>query len=203
MNREEFLRQLNALLAGISAEEREDAIKFYRSYFEEAEQSDEEVIAELGSPQKVAESILKNLGMEGNYNHNAGSVKDKKTGSEWGGWAAVLLVLTSPFWLALLLATSFALLAVVITVFAVAVTAVALMVSLALIGFAMLGMGFRTVFSGMAVVGFGILGGGFLTLALWVLAVVLVVWVFGVFLPWALKGLWALCKKPFEKRRIR
>ena len=45
--------------------------------------------------------------------------------------------------------------------------------------------------------------GGLIVLAFGVLAVVLVVWIFGGFLPWALKGIWKLCKKPFNKRKER
>ena len=35
------------------------------------------------------------------------------------------------------------------------------------------------------------------------LAVLLVVWVFGAFLPWAFKGIYRLCRKPFDKRKER
>ena len=64
MKREEFLKQLEQLLDGISEEEKADALAFYRSYFEDAgEENEESVIAELESPEKVAQSIKKNLGM--------------------------------------------------------------------------------------------------------------------------------------------
>ena len=64
MKREEFLKQLEQLLDGISEEEKADALTFYRSYFEDAgEENEESVIAELESPEKVAQSIKKNLGM--------------------------------------------------------------------------------------------------------------------------------------------
>ena len=65
MKREEFLKQLEQLLDGISEEEKADALAIYRSYFEdEGEENEESVIAELESPEKVAQSIKKNLGME-------------------------------------------------------------------------------------------------------------------------------------------
>ena len=47
------------------------------------------------------------------------------------------------------------------------------------------------------------MGGGLIVLAIGILAVVLVVWIFGGFLPWALKGIWKLCQKPFNKRKER
>ena len=60
MKREEFLKQLEQLLDGISEEEKADALAFYRSYFEDAgEENEESVIAELESPEKVAQSIRK------------------------------------------------------------------------------------------------------------------------------------------------
>ena len=52
MKREEFLKQLEQLLDGISEEEKADALAFYRSYFEDAgEENEESVIAELESPE--------------------------------------------------------------------------------------------------------------------------------------------------------
>ena len=62
MKREEFLKQLEQLLDGISEEEKADALAFYRSYFEDAgEENEESVIAELESPEKVARASKKIL----------------------------------------------------------------------------------------------------------------------------------------------
>ncbi len=64
MRKEEFLQQLEQLLSGISEEERKEAMAFYRSYFEDAGAENEaSILEELESPQKVAQSILKDLGM--------------------------------------------------------------------------------------------------------------------------------------------
>ena len=149
MKREEFLKQLEQLLDGISEEEKADALAFYRSYFEDAgEENEESVIAELESPEKVAQSIKKNLGMEkenGSYGMPADQnpewnknddmfVKSEEVPKEKkGGWSAaaiVLVVLTSPFWLTLLLVVASLLLAVVATLFGIAVAVVAVMASL-------------------------------------------------------------------------
>lgn len=63
MNREEFMRRLGQLLSDISEEERQDALDFYRSYFEDAGEGNEaSILRELGSPEKVAEDIKRNLG---------------------------------------------------------------------------------------------------------------------------------------------
>ena len=154
MKREEFLKQLEQLLDGISEEEKADALAFYRSYFEDAgEENEESVIAELESPEKVAQSIKKNLGMEkenGFYGMPADQnpewnknddmfVKSEEVPKEKkGGWSAaaiVLVVLTSPLWLTLLLVVASLLLAVVAILFGIAVAVVAVMASLVFAGF--------------------------------------------------------------------
>ena len=63
MNKTEFLEQLERLLGDISEQEREEALDFYRSYFEDAgEENEAQVIQELGSPGKVAAIIKADLG---------------------------------------------------------------------------------------------------------------------------------------------
>ena len=62
MNRETFMKELEALLGDISEEERKEALEYYESYFEDAGKDKEnEVIEELQSPEKVAESIQAGL----------------------------------------------------------------------------------------------------------------------------------------------
>lgn len=62
MSREEFLDQLAYLLQDISPEERDDAIGYYVDYFEEAgPEREQQVIEELGSPEKVAVMIRDSL----------------------------------------------------------------------------------------------------------------------------------------------
>lgn len=227
MNKDEFLRQLEQLLSGISEEERTDALAFYRGYFADAgEENEAAVIAELESPQKVAESILKNLGMEGNggsynsfasrnadrnaeyyrnvndtVNHRNGNADAKKSGSGMTALWIVLLVLTSPLWLTLLLIIFSVLLAAVCVVFGLAVAVVAVVAALIFTGIGLFGGGIAGLAAGNAIVGTGLMGCGLIVLALGILAVVLMVWVFGVFLPWALKWIARLCRMLFKKGR--
>lgn len=70
MNRAEFLAALEAQLQDITAEEREEALKFYNEYLDEAGVENEAaVLAELGSPQKVANIIRANCGF-GTFGQN-------------------------------------------------------------------------------------------------------------------------------------
>ena len=245
MNKDEFLRQLEVLLSGISQEERTEALAFYRSYFEDAGEANEaKILEELESPQKVADSIIKDLGVQpgeacssGAQGASAGAewnpavqsaLEGAATGAEWNpavkgvpqgaaqnaaysapekdgmpGWAIVLLVITSPVWLVMILVILSALLGIVAALFGIAIAVVAVMGALLICGVVLFGAGIGTAFAGNPAIGIGLMGGGLIVLAFGVLAVVLVVWIFGGFLPWALKGIWKLCKKPFNKRKER
>ena len=62
MNRVQFMEQLKKLLSDISEEERQEALEYYESYFDDAgEDQEAEVIRELGSPGKVAAIIKEQL----------------------------------------------------------------------------------------------------------------------------------------------
>lgn len=57
-----FLRELEQYLQEISEEERKEAVLYYENYFEDAGiENEEAVLAELGSPKEVANSILEEL----------------------------------------------------------------------------------------------------------------------------------------------
>ena len=59
MTKYEFLGDLSRLLSQLPKEERDEAIKFYEDYFNEAGKENEtKVIEELGTPQEVAKKIL-------------------------------------------------------------------------------------------------------------------------------------------------
>lgn len=62
MNRAQFMEQLERLLADISEAERQEALDYYESYFDDAgEENEADVIRELGSPGKVAAIIKADL----------------------------------------------------------------------------------------------------------------------------------------------
>lgn len=60
MTKNEYLARLKSCLECIDASEREAAVQFYTEYFEDAgEENAEKVMAELGSPEKLARDIIK------------------------------------------------------------------------------------------------------------------------------------------------
>ena len=224
MNKDEFLRQLEVLLSGISQEERTEALAFYRSYFEDAGEANEaKILEELESPQKVADSIIKDLGVQPGEACSSGA-QGASAGAEWNpavqgaaqnaskgvpqgaaqnaaysapekdgmpGWAIVLLVITSPVWLVMILVILSALLGIVAALFGIAIAVVAVMGALLICGVVLFGAGIGTAIAGNPAIGIGLMGAGLIVLAI------------GGFLPWALKGIWKLCKKPFNKRKER
>ena len=58
MNRKEFLDELAFLLQDIEDVERDEAIQYYQDYFDEAGiENEQQVINELGTPEKVTAII--------------------------------------------------------------------------------------------------------------------------------------------------
>lgn len=67
MNRADFLKNLSELLADVPPTEREEAIQYYNDYFDDAgEENEQSVIASLGTPQQLAETIRAGLADGGN-----------------------------------------------------------------------------------------------------------------------------------------
>ena len=59
MTKQEYLAELNTHLMSLSSEERENAVRFYEEYFEDAGAENEQtVMDELGKPYALAKSII-------------------------------------------------------------------------------------------------------------------------------------------------
>ena len=82
MNREQFIAQLARLLQDLPPAERQEAIRYYQEYFDDAgEENEDAVIQELGSPGKVAASIKANL-QYGGSTFGASDTDMENTGTE-------------------------------------------------------------------------------------------------------------------------
>ncbi len=82
MDKKEFLEQLSNSLGSLPKEERDEALLYYEEFFEDAGTVyEQDVINELGSPQKLAESIMndsaindeRGLVLKQNYTENTKS----------------------------------------------------------------------------------------------------------------------------------
>ncbi len=115
MNRDEFLKRLEILLMQLPEYERLDALAYYEDYFNEAgEENEQQVIRELGSPQKVAESIMadyraSNYQTSGDYREPEENLSIWQKCRNWFNsietWQKVLiivlLIFTFPVWIGL------------------------------------------------------------------------------------------------------
>ena len=82
MNREQFIAQLARLLQDLPPAERQEAIRYYQEYFDDAgEENEDAVILELGSPGKVVASIKANL-QYGGSTFGANDTDMENTGTE-------------------------------------------------------------------------------------------------------------------------
>lgn len=78
MSRWEFMSRLEKLLLYVPIQEREEALQYYNDYFEDAgPENEQEVIASLGSPEKVAENIKRDI-HQSNYGAEPDRVEQGK-----------------------------------------------------------------------------------------------------------------------------
>jgi len=208
MNRNEFLRQLERLLCDIPENERREAIEYYQNYFEDAgPEKEAQIIEELGSPQEVAASIKRNLFGEDYEDYDF--VKEKKQQNAYENQQnkttrnivlAVIIVLTFPLWIGILASAFGILIAGIAVVFAAAVSIIAVVFCFFVMGFVLCGIGMVNLFTGFPAVGLVLTAVGMFLLAFAVLGLIVVVWTVGRILPWTLRAVVRLCKKPFQKR---
>lgn len=208
MNREEFLRQLEKLLSDIPECERREAIEYYQNYFEDAgPEMEEKIIEELGSPQEVAASIKKNLFGEDYKEYDF--INEKKTQESYGRqegmitrrmMVVIIVVLTFPLWVGIAGGAFGILVGGIAAAFGVAVAFLAVVIALLIVGFLLIGIGFANIFTGLPAVGLILISVGMFLLAFAVLGCIVIGWIFGSVIPWALRTVVRLCKKPFQKR---
>jgi len=205
MGKKEFLDRLERLLGDISQEEREEAVTFYRSYFDEAGLENEAfVIEELGSPEKAAEAIKRDLGMiaetgykqtgehmgQNQQNYDDGQMKtDGKKKDKWLiALLIILAILIGPGGLGIILGPISAMIA--LTAALVAVT-----VAMFTIGFVFAGLGITMTANISIAGGLFFIGAGLFALAIAMLFLLLCRLVFGKLYPWLWKKGCELWKK--------
>lgn len=120
MSKKEFMEELAVLLKELPVEEREEAIYYYESYFEEAGADQEQVVLEeLGSAERIASQILRDYqaeknteeSKEGNSSTEGSGIYVTNKGLSGGALVVAILIaiITFPIWISVL-ATAFGLL---------------------------------------------------------------------------------------------
>lgn len=193
MNRAEFIEKLRILLSDIEESERAEALEFYEHYFDDAgAENEQEVIASLGSPEKVAKTIKEGLGDaagdQGKFTENGYSGYGEESKAEVsypekqekGKGKLILLLILAVFALPIIGPVLMGILGAIVSViiaaaailFALVVAGIALLVAGAGIFAAALGTVFVT-----PMVGIILFGMSLLTLGIGILVMVLGIWV--------------------------
>ncbi|MBS6397612.1 MAG: DUF1700 domain-containing protein [Clostridiales bacterium] len=218
MSRAEFMERLEKLLRDIPDSEREEALQYYEDYFEDAGKENEEaVLAELGSPEQVAEKLKAGLSDPEEENTRTGLVNitdvqaeseepkkmpPKKETNFWKVLAVILLViLAAPIGIPLAFAGLLVLAGLVMGI-------LALVFGFVIAGFAILFSGVIGITAGIARMfvsfpwGIATAGMGCLLLAFGILATMLTVWLCIKIVPWLIRSVVKLVSCPFRKAGV-
>lgn len=229
--RRRFMERLKALLMDLPAADREEAVRYYSDYLDDAGKENEAAaLKALGSPEQLADTIRRGLGEtdrggnrddggRGEYGSSAGP-----SGSHFGGaplykgqapvqqgpgrkrgagWV-VLVILAVLVLLPVLLPIAFAAAAVVLAV-VFSVLAAIFCILIAGIVVLCVGIGLSIVaFMKMAVVPAAavyLLGGGLICAGIGLAMTVFMIWVCFQVVPFLMRGLVRLCSLPFRRRK--
>ena len=130
MTRTEYIAKLTKYLRKLPQKDYEEALEYFKEYFEEAGPENEaQVIAELGTPKEAAHEVISRL-LDEKIIEEKSSLRNKTTIL----WIAILAVLASPVALPILLFFLAMLLTLLVVIFAVIVTALALTFALLISG---------------------------------------------------------------------
>lgn len=209
-SREEFLEALRELLTPLSETERNDALRYYTEYFDDAGiENEKAILNELKSPKAVADRILEESGYqitrieeeEAPFEEKNSEPKqeEQKTPFYRNPVTVVLIIIvaifTLPIW---------------ITAIALIISAIATVASL-VIGLFGVALGFMGGGVAMIIAGFvtmvssfynGLLalGTGLAMFGLGLILIPLLVKICVTLIPLTIKGLVYICKLPFRKR---
>lgn len=201
MTKTEYLSALRSALTGMTSEERESAVKYYEEFFEEAgEENEQDVIADLGSPQKLAQSILSD--QDGAVYSERSAENPPQTVKTAPPPAAsnnnnniakiiviVALVVTSPVWGSALA-----------SIFGILVGLVAAVAGMILGGFASIIWGIMNIIAGNIALGGAFSGGGLIVFAIGMLLLAPTVLLFGKGIPALCRGIGSLWRKMFGEK---
>ena len=208
MNRIEFMKQLEVLLANLSADERAEAIQYYNNYFDDAGVENEaHVISELGTPKKVAETIREEAQTAGaqateSSNKVAHQIEEPKTRDNS---KLILMIILGIFAVPILIPLAGGLLAALFGLFialaAVLCSLVIVAASIAVVGIALFiaGCAHLVYFIPM---GIALIGTGLIIFVLGLVATVFAGKVCAIIIPSILRGIVDLCRRIFKREAV-
>lgn len=120
MDRTQFLASISEQLAGLPQEDIQKSLDYYDEMLcdrIEDGMPEEEAVAEMGSPEEIAEQIILDTPLPALIKARTKTMK-KPSSAALHAWEIVLIVLGSPIWLALIIAAAAVVIALAATVFA-------------------------------------------------------------------------------------
>lgn len=217
MTKEQFLFQLEQQLLDIPQDEREEAMEYYRDYFDDAgKENEEQVIAELGSPKKVAASIKEGLkGAAGDASgsgqlpqprgakSDSGENRRRQQTDSRSKWIIILIVgiFTFPVWIGLAAGVFGILIGAICVLVALAAAAVIITVAGLVAGVICAVVGITRFFTAGFISGLMTFGAGMLLFATGCLFLAFLVLVFGQFVPWLLRSISNVLHRGLNRRR--
>lgn len=224
MNRKEFMRRLEELLADISENEREEALQYYEDYFDDAgTEREAAVIEELVSPEQVARKIKAGLSeedgefseegyrdsrFEGRRQAPAEYAGAEKTAAEKPGrkqtnfWKVLAIILLCILLGPIVIPVGFVLL---VAIFGVAIGILAVAFGIGVSGIALILGGMVTAVRGIVWLfrnpagGILTIGAGCLLISLGILVSMLILWICRKVIPVLIQGMVNIVSWPFRK----
>lgn len=227
MNRNEFMKQLEYLLRNIPENEKQDALAYYDAYFDEAGiENEQKVIAELGSPENVAQTILADFDGQyetQGYGEGFGVSQDqsldfnkKSSGMSQNQsiavyekgkenkkenkkiWIIVIAILTFPLWIGILAGLFGAVVGLLGGVFGIVAGLVGTSVGMVFASLALIVSGIlcKSLTEALVIVGVGLL-----CLAIGLLMTVLITWILVKWLPELVRAIVNWCKCIWQRRK--
>lgn len=230
MNRIEFMTELAALLQDVPQEERKEAMKYYNDYFDDAgADNEQQVIQELGSPQKVAATIKADLnirteeaGQYGEYRETGYTdtrYESREMPADKQGYAEdiqqaprtsravkiLLIILIIIFGGPVIVPTAIGIVGLIfggiVALFGLFLTLVIAAVAIAIVGVILFCVGIATLMPEFAV-GLAMIGIGLLLGVVGVIGTVAGIKLCMVVFPGICRGLVWICRKPFHRKAV-
>ena len=213
MNRKKFMEELEVLLFTIPQVEREEALHYYSNYFDDAgEENEEEVLKELGTPEKVAKIIFDEIGQvqnenvidstntNGNTNGNTNTnIENQSSHGKMNKGRKILMIATSIIWAPILFSFWVVMISLLFTMGILTFTFAIVALVCVVVGFAAIIEGFIHMFLFPAY-GLCVVGSGFVTIAIGILFLLSTIFFVTVVIP-ALHKLFVLSYTlPFQSK---
>lgn len=211
MTKNEYIGRLKSCLTALPPNEREEAVSYYEEFFEDAgEENTASVIAELGSPEKLAKNILSGqdsdeaVWSEKSAEEPPAEIKTESTSEnkKTSGVvkdnnvtiiAIVILALTCPVW-------GGAAIGLVCAVFGLLLGVAAATGAMILGGVTMAVYGFVNLFGSGDIINLGMVGGGLILLAIGLFLLVPAKWLYTKGVPAMFRGMGTLWRRLFGSK---